>query len=118
TPEALAARAGVAFRLLDGPVETALLRAVGEPAVIAAVLGARGTPAGRRPAGRTALHIVERADKPVVVVPPEAVGVSPRPFRRLLVPLEGTDASSRPVDERLVPLIAAKVELVVLPVFT
>jgi nucleotide-binding universal stress UspA family protein len=118
TPEALAARAGVAYRLLDGPVETALLGAVGDPAVIAAVLGARGTPGGRRPAGRTALHIVERADKPVVVVPPEAVGVSPRPFRRLLVPLEGTDASSRPVDERLVPLIAAEVELVVLHVFT
>jgi len=95
TPEALAAREGVAFRLLDGPVEEALLRAVGDAAVIAAVLGVRGTPAGRRPAGRTALHIIERADKPVVVVPPEAFGVSPRPLRRLLVPLEGTDASSR-----------------------
>jgi nucleotide-binding universal stress UspA family protein len=118
TPEALAARSGVAFRLLDGPVEKALLRAVGDPAVIIVVVGARGTPGGRRPAGRTALHIVERSDKPVVVVPPEAAGFSPRPFRRLLVPLEGTDVSSRPVVVGLAPLITADVELVVLHVFT
>ena len=88
TPEALAARSGVGLRLLDGPVEQALLHSIRHPDVIAAVIGARGTPGGRRPAGRAALHIVERSAKPVVVVPPEAVGVSPRPFRRLLVPLD------------------------------
>jgi nucleotide-binding universal stress UspA family protein len=118
TPAALAAHRGVRFRLLDGTVDQALLQAVREPVVIAAVIGARGTPGGRRPAGHTALHIVERSDKPVVVVPPVSVGASARPIRRLLIPLEGTDASSRPVAHGLLPLIAADVDLVVLHVFT
>jgi len=118
TPATLAARSRVPLRVLEGPVEPALLGAVGAPDVIAAVLGARSTPVGRRPAGRTAIHVIERADKPVVIVPPEAVGVSPRRFHRLLVPLEGTDASSLPVAEGLLPLITADVELVVLHVFT
>ncbi len=118
TPESLATRSGVPFRLLDGPIEPALLDASAGPDVIAAVLGARATPGGRRPTGPTALRLLERASKPIVVVPPEAVGVSPRPFRRLLLPLEGTQLSSRPVAECLCPLIVGDVELLVLHVFT
>src|SRR5579871_6069982 len=85
-PRWLAAREAVDLTVLTGPVEATLLEAVSAPHVIAVVVGARGTPGGRRPVGRTALHILGRASKPVLVVPPEAVGVSPRPFRRLLVP--------------------------------
>lgn len=96
-PEWLAAQSGVSLRVLDGAVEPSLLRTVGEKEVIAAVFGARSAPGGRRPAGRTAMHVLERATKPIVVVPPDAVGVSARPIRRLLVPLEGTSESSRPV---------------------
>jgi hypothetical protein len=118
TPEVLAARSEVPLRLLTGRVEPALLTAIASADVVAAVLGARGTPGGRRPVGRTALHALERTNKPIVVVPPEAVGVSSRPIRRLLVPLEGTEASSRPIRESLVPLLDRDVELVVLHVFT
>jgi len=118
TPEALAARGGVRFRVLDGPVEAALLDAAADPAVIAMVLGARGSPVGRRPAGRTAIRVLERAGKPVVVVPPEAAGLATRPFRRLLVPLEGTEPTSRCIAEGLLPLLVADVELVVVHVFT
>jgi nucleotide-binding universal stress UspA family protein len=118
TPATLAARRDVPYRLLDGPVEPALLDAVDDPAVIAAVLGARGTPAGRRPAGRTALHVMERADKPVVVVPPNVAARGPWTFHRLLVPLEGSEQSSRPVAEGLSPLINAEIEVIVLHVFT
>ena len=118
TPESLASRSGVPFRLLDGATEPALLDALAGPDVIAAVLGARATPGGRRPTGHTALRVLERANKPIVVVSPESVGVSPRPFHRLLLPLEGTESSSRPVTECLCPLIVGDVELLVLHVFT
>lgn len=118
TPGALAARSGVPFRLLDGPVEETLLDALLPASVVAGVIGARATPAGRRPVGRIALRLLERADKPMVVVPPEAVGVSPRPFRRLLVPLEGSEGASRSVLDRLCPLLAVDVEFIVLHVFT
>ena len=90
TPEWIAARMEVPFRLMEGPVEPALLDALGGPEVIAAVLGARSTRGGRRPVGNTARHILEHADKPIVIVPPDAV--SPGAFQRLLLPLEGTEA--------------------------
>src|ERR1019366_8553120 len=60
--------------------------------------------------------LLENAEKPVAVVPPDAD--TPVPIRRLLVPLEGTDVSSRPVLEHLWPLVVTDVELVVLHVFT
>lgn len=116
TLESLAARREVPFRLLEGPVESALLAALGIPEVLAAVIGARATPGGRRPVGHTARHVLERTDKLVVIVPPEAM--VPSSFQRILVPLEGTDTSSQPVLELLWPLLVADVELVVLHVFT
>jgi nucleotide-binding universal stress UspA family protein len=106
----------VPFRVLEAPVEPALFDALNAPEVIAAVIGARATTSGRWPVGRTALHVIEHLDKPVVVVPPEAV--TPTTIRRLLVPLEGAEASSRSVLEQLRPLLVAEVELVVLHVFT
>jgi nucleotide-binding universal stress UspA family protein len=114
--EQLAAGCRVPLRLLEGPVESTLLAALGESEVVAGVIGARGTPGGRRPVGRTARHILEHANKPVVIVPPDAI--VPKSFRRLLVPLEGTEVSSRPVLERLAPLLVVDVELIVLHVFT
>jgi Universal stress protein family len=118
TLETLAAQHEVPLRLLHPPTNRALLDAVAAPHVLAAVLGARAIPSGRRPTGHTALAVMQGSSKPTVVVPPDAVRVSPRPFRRLLVPLEGSRESSRPVMDCLCPLIVAKVELVVLHVFT
>jgi hypothetical protein len=118
TLRTLAAHHDVPLRVLPPPTEAALLGAVASPGVVAAVVGARATPGGRRPTGRTALVVMEGTSKATVVVPPEAVGAAPRPFRRLLVPLEGSEESSRPIAECLCPLIVTQVELVVLHVFT
>lgn len=113
--ELLVARAGVPLRVLEGSVNPLLLDALRAPDVAAAVIGAGGT-SGGRPVGRTALHIIEHLDKPVVLVPHDAV--APAIIRRLLVPLEGVDASSKKVIQHLRPLVTAGVELVVLHVFT
>lgn len=118
TPHALATRVGVPLHIVGPPVTAGLLDAVSRPDVVVGVFGARSTPGGRRPAGHTALDVLARSAKPIVVVPPEAVGVSPRLFRRLLVPLEGSEESSRPIGESLRPLVASPIELVVLHVFT
>lgn len=117
TPEWLAAQRDIPLHLLAAPVKRSLLRAVEDESVIAAVFGARRTSSGRRPTGRTAMHVLQHATKPIIVVPPDTA-VSDRPYRRLLVPLEGDIESSRPVLERLIPLIVCDVELVVLHVFT
>jgi hypothetical protein len=115
-PEALAAHSGAPFKVLDDPVEPALLTAAGAPDVIAVVIGARAMPAGHRPVGHTARHIPGDVQEPVAVVPFEMV--SPRLIRRLLVPLEGTEVSSRTVLERMLPPLVADVALVVIHVFT
>jgi nucleotide-binding universal stress UspA family protein len=114
----LAARCDIPLRLLDSPVGSSLVRAVEQDeSVIAAVFGARSTQGGRRPAGRTAMHVLQHATKPIIVVPP-GVAAAERPYRRLLLPLEGDLESSRPILERLFPLFVHDVELVVLHVFT
>jgi nucleotide-binding universal stress UspA family protein len=118
TPSELASRRDIPLRFLSGPVVPGLLSAVAAREVIAAVLGARATPFGRRPVGSTALAVIRAADKPIVVVPPDVAGARAQPFHRLLVPLEGNDASSRAVLDGLVPLLADDVELIVLHVFT
>jgi hypothetical protein len=114
-PTSVAATAGVPLRVVAGPIDPALLDAFGAPDVIAAVIGGRGAGSSSRLAEDSALRVLERTSKPVVVVPP---GASLRPFRRLLVPLEGTKESSGAVVERLAPLLVDDAELVVLHVFT
>lgn len=115
-PESLATRYGVPFRLLEGDVKHLLLGAFDRPEVVAAVIGARSTPGGRRPVGRTARHLLERANKPVVVVPPDYT--PPTSLRRLLVPLEGNVPSSGAVLDKLAPLLTVDAELLALHVFT
>ena len=79
TAEGAASMAGGPLQLLAGPVAKTLLAELHAPEVAAGVLGARGVPMGRRPAGGTVLEVLEHTDKPVVVVPPEAYGVCARP---------------------------------------
>jgi nucleotide-binding universal stress UspA family protein len=117
TLDALATQYEVTLRVIESRDVTArVLDAVEAPEVVAAVVGARATPGGRRPTGRTALSVVEGTRKPTIVVPPDTV--SSRPLKRLLIPLEGSEHSSRAVIEGLLPLIVDEVELVVLHVFT
>jgi nucleotide-binding universal stress UspA family protein len=115
---AVAEHVGIVLRLVEGPVDKALLEALDAPDVIAAVVGARATPGGRRPVGRTAMRLLEAARQPVVVVPPEAVQTKARPLHRLLVPLEGSEESAGPVLADLLSLVGDRVDLVVVHVFT
>jgi nucleotide-binding universal stress UspA family protein len=117
TAEGAASTAGVPLHLLTGPVVKSLLAELDAPDVTAGVLGARGLPIGRRPAGGTVLEVLEHTDKPVVVVPPEADGVCPRLLRRLLIPLDATELTSARIADALDALVAADTELVVLHVF-
>lgn len=115
-PRWVASQRAVPLRLLAGEEQASLLAALAEDEAIAAVFGARGTRGGRRPAGHTAMQVLEAATKPVVVVPPDgAVSAEPR---RVLIPLEGDPASSQPVLDRLVPMLAPGADLVAVHVFT
>jgi nucleotide-binding universal stress UspA family protein len=111
---AAAAAAGLGLRVLEGPVLDVLRDAVAEPGVAGLVLGARGTPEGRRPVGSTALALITSARRPLVVVPPD-VG---EPFSpdRILVPLNGTLASAGALAETVELACRCQAEVVLLHV--
>ena len=78
--------AGLPLRVVGGSVNERLIEAAAEEDVVAIVIGARGTPAARRPLGSTALAVASRALQAIVVVPPEAL--SRERLRKVLVPIE------------------------------
>jgi nucleotide-binding universal stress UspA family protein len=92
TPEAIATAAGVPLRTLTGEPVEALVDAGAASDVVALVIGARSTPAGKRPVGATALAVMRALAKPLLVVPPDAAHVGR--LRSVLVPLEGTVSTS------------------------
>jgi nucleotide-binding universal stress UspA family protein len=107
--------AGVPLRIAHDPTVDAIVEAGRADEVAALVVGARGTPGGRRPAGRTALDVITTVLKPVVVVPP--AGLMPLPFSRVLVPLDATLAAGAAVESALRAATRADLEIVVAHVF-
>jgi nucleotide-binding universal stress UspA family protein len=106
----------VELRVMIGRPVDQIIQASQAADVAALVLGARGRHTGRRPAGHTALEIITRVRKPVVVVPAE---VDPRTrFGRILVPLDGTLATSEALTETLEMVHASEVEILALHVHT
>jgi len=109
--------AGIALEELDGDPIEAVVGAVTAPDVDLVVVGARGSPEGPRPCGHVALAVAERADKPVLVVPPDGAREPSEPIRRAVVPLEGSPESSAAVTDALRALTEAGVEVMAVHVF-
>jgi len=112
SPKALAKAARVEFRQARGAPLERIVTATSEADVAALVLGSRGASAGPRPAGATALEVITRTAKPVVLVPPDA-----RPsqrFTRLLLPVEGTDGPPPALSDIIDAAHRRKLELIVL----
>jgi len=114
TARIAAAAAGLQLREVDGPVVDALVFEARASEVAALTLGARATPAGRRPAGHVALEVITAVSRPVAVVPPD---VRPQPdLRRLLVPLNGTVATAHALAEVIELACRCDLDVVILHV--
>jgi nucleotide-binding universal stress UspA family protein len=114
TARGTAVAAGLALREVTGPVVGALVSEARSPDVVALVVGARATPAGRRPAGHIALDIIQAATIPVAVVPPEPR--RPSRLERLVVPLDGTATTARALEGIIEIACRHEVDVVVLHV--
>ena len=112
SPEALANAARVEFRQARGAPLEGIVSAANEADVVALVLGSRGASAGPRPAGATALEVITRTAKPVVLVPPNAR--PPQRFTRLLLPIEGTGEAPSALSDIIDAAHRRKLELIVL----
>jgi nucleotide-binding universal stress UspA family protein len=89
---AAARAADVPLHIRSGPTTEELRAAMAAPEVEGLVIGARGTPAGRRPVGSTALELITSMAKPVVVVPPDLR--LPAAIDSILVPLDTSPATA------------------------
>ncbi len=87
-----------------------MLRALDEPAAVLAVLAAHSSPRA------ACWRVVQRARKPVVLVPPGAKVRRPA-ISRVLLPLNGTPESAVAVADTMGLLARAGVDLIVLHVF-
>jgi nucleotide-binding universal stress UspA family protein len=105
------ARAEVALKTVPGEVVQEIVDEADSADVAAVVIGARGEPAGRRPAGGTALALIASLSKPVVAVAPDTAVRDP--IRRVLVPLDGTMASAAALREIVELASGAKLQIVV-----
>ena len=103
------------LHILDGPVESTLLRGLDAADVEVAVLGTRSSQEDPH-LGHIAAGILRSLNKSMVFVPPDAV--LPGAIRRLVAPLEGTETTSRPVRNLLKRIVPKDIELVVVHVFT
>jgi nucleotide-binding universal stress UspA family protein len=112
--ETAAKAAGVPLRIESGSPPETLAKLLRSPEVGALVLGARGTPAGRRPTGGTALRLITSVPKPLVVVPPDVR--EPERIDRVLVPLDGSPESAAAVSKAIELARAAGIEVIVLHV--
>jgi nucleotide-binding universal stress UspA family protein len=110
----LARAAGVELRETPGAPIEQIVAAAQDADVAALVLGARGAPAGPQPAGHTALEVITRVHKPVVVVSPDS---HPRKHvHRLLVPLEGSTDRSQALERAIELAHRRRLEVLVLHV--
>ena len=115
-PLQVARGAGVELHEAAGPPIEAIVAAAEDPGVVAVVLGARGANRGPQPAGHTALEVITRVNKPVVVVPPD--GTRGARVTRVLTPLEGTNESSQAIADMLALAARRGVDILVLHVHT
>jgi nucleotide-binding universal stress UspA family protein len=116
TARAVAEAANVRIRTLKDPTVPSLVQAAQAEQVIGLVLGARGMPMGPRPAGRTALGVIERVGKPVVVVPPELPALYR--LKAVLVPLDATPATAAAMRSTIEIACAGNLDVVLLHVHT
>jgi nucleotide-binding universal stress UspA family protein len=114
TVEACTCRQGIPLTVVPGDPLERIVELAADDDVVAVVVGTRGRPVGRHPVGHTALALADRLDKPVVMVPPDAV--VPDHLGRVLIAMGGSQAKARGLRRAVRIAAGAGVELVVVHV--
>jgi nucleotide-binding universal stress UspA family protein len=118
TSASVASSLGVELHLRRGLPQDEIVAALEQLDVVTGVLGARGHPAGRRPAGHVALDVVQRTRKPIVVVPPDCREPGPCPPEgRILIPLDGTQATAQAIERASDVFAGRGIDILALHVF-
>lgn len=113
TAAACSCQYGVPLTVVPGDPLERIVELAADDDVVAIVVGTRDRPTGRR-AGHTALALADRIDKPVVMVPPDAI--VPDRIGRVLVAMGGSPTKARGLRRAINVAADAGVELVVVHV--
>lgn len=117
SPAAMAATAGVSLRTSLGDPTADILKAVGDDTVVMAVVGTGGLGAGRSAVGHVARSVMTSTSKPIVLVPPDSVGLDATGPVKVIVPLDGASATARGLRAVLDRLAEHGMEIVAIHVF-
>src|SRR4051812_3641811 len=104
TASAAAGVRGVAYQTVRGDVVEELVQRAAADDVVLVAVGSRDRPLGKSGTGHVALALVDRAEVPVLIVPPDAPVKAP--LRRVLIAMEGTASNARTL-KRAVEVTAA-----------
>jgi len=110
-----AAEAGVAFRMLTGPVLATLAAYVTSPNIMVVVAGASTERHADRPLGRHALALIADAAQRAMIIVPVGAEVHAA-LHRMLVPLDASSQTGDALKEAVKIARAADVELIALHV--
>ena len=114
TAQAAARALHAPLRCVKGEPLEQLVRLAEREDTVAVVVGARGSPSGRRPAGHLTLALADALAKPVIVVPPDTH--PPARIRRALLAVAGTAQSARYLQRTVALAAGAEIELIVVHV--
>lgn len=113
----LARTCGVRTTVLEGAPVPTLLDVLAAENVDIGVLGLRGSPGGRQPAGSTAFQVLQETTKPLVLVPPDARPWPPTGGGTSLLPVDGSPTSAASLQQLLALLRRARMTIHLLHVF-
>lgn len=117
SPDSMASTAGVSLRTSLGDPTAGILNALGDDEVVMAVIGTGGARAGRSTVGHVARRVMTSTSKPIVLVPPDSVGLDPTGPVKVIVPLDGAPATARGLRAVLDRLAEHDMEIVAMHVF-
>lgn len=116
-PSATAAAADVLLRTSLGDPTAGILNALSDDDVVIGVIGTGGEGAGRSNVGHVARGVMTSTSKPIVLVPPDAVGLDSRGPVKVIVPLDGTPETAGGLRAVLDRLAEHHLEIVPMHVF-
>ncbi|MGZ7000745.1 MAG: universal stress protein [Acidimicrobiales bacterium] len=115
--EAIAAATGTTIAVTHGDATNVITDRLAAEDVVLGVVGTRGWPGGRRPAGHIALAVARASGKPLVVVPPERPGPTLESGCRVLAAFDDTPQSIAGAEELERLFVGSEVDILVVHVF-
>ncbi|MCL6095211.1 MAG: universal stress protein [Actinobacteria bacterium] len=114
---AIASSLHISLRNVEGDVADELSTAIGDPSVVAAVVGARRLESHRYQLGHITQELLAHATKPILVVWPQWTPSSDATWQKVLCPLDGNESTARSIRTTMTTIASRGAKIVAVHVF-